>query len=190
MKNHGFDAATLAGGFDAWNGLVSRAAIDQGMYLIEGSESPEELLALAYGLEDANSRYYSMLSHRATTPRVRELFHMLGEMEGKHKQRIREMYENLSAGRKELAEFENRVVVKTLENGRTPDQMVAQYPGFFDDQSSALEFSMALETDSLDLYHRMAQKVHSDEAAALFLSLADQEKKHLDTLGTLFSRSL
>ena len=159
------------------------------MYLIEGSESPDQLLALAYGLEDANSRYYCMLSHRATTSGVQELFHILEDLEGKHKQWIWEMYENISAGRMKLAEFENSIVVKTLENGKTPDQMVTQFPGFFDDQASAVEFSMALETDSLDLYQRIAQKIHSDEAAALFHSLARQEKNHLDTLGTLISKS-
>jgi rubrerythrin len=160
------------------------------MYLIDGNEDTEELLALTYGLEDANSSYYSMLSDRATTSSVRDLFHMLSDMEGKHKCRIWEMYEKLAEQSKEQAEFESTVVAKTLENGKTLDQMVLTSPEFFDDQHSAVEFSMALETDALDLYLRMAQKVGSHEAATLFLSLAEEEKNHLENLSTLFSESL
>jgi len=160
------------------------------MYLIEGNEVIEELLALTYGLEEANSRYYSMLSDRAATSSVAELFHILSDLEGKHKRRIWEMYEELSAGRTEQTEFENRIVVKTLENGKTPDQMVAQHPGFFDDPPDAVEFSMALETDSLDLYLKMARKVQTGDVSTLFFTLAEEEKKHLEKLSELYREIL
>lgn len=66
LSNHGIDATSMSGGILAWNGLVSRAEVDQGTYLIEGDESPEEVIALAYGLEAATHRFYQDLTDRAT----------------------------------------------------------------------------------------------------------------------------
>jgi rubrerythrin len=64
----------MAGGIDAWNGLVSRAEVDQGMYLIEGNEGPEEVISLAYGLEVGAYRFYRGLSEKSSDPETGDLF--------------------------------------------------------------------------------------------------------------------
>jgi transcription elongation factor GreA len=66
---------------DAWDGLVSAAELDQGMYLIRGDEEPEDALALAYGLELGSHRFYQDLAGRVSDPEARDLFRTLAEVE-------------------------------------------------------------------------------------------------------------
>jgi len=81
--------------------------------------------------------------------------------------------------------FESGIVVKTMEGGKTADQVLAQYPDWVQDPREALQLAMSLETDALDLYLRMMQKSRNEEARAIFYSLADEEKIHLRRIGQL-----
>jgi rubrerythrin len=88
----------MKGGIDAWNGLVSRAEVDQGIYLIEGDEGPEEVISLAYGLEEGTHRFYRDLSERSTDGKTRDLFEKLSKAEIQHKENLWEHYMTLTGG--------------------------------------------------------------------------------------------
>ncbi len=180
----------MKGGIDAWNGLVSRAEVDQGTYLLEGGESPEQVIALAYGLEAATQRFYQDLSGRAEDPDIKNVFERLTRDEVHHREHLWEEYKAVTEGHETREAFETETVTKTLEDGRTADQVLAQYPDWIGHPQEALELAMSLETDSLDLYLRMAQKSRSKETSAVFYDLANEEKTHLKTLGELYRRKL
>jgi rubrerythrin len=180
----------MQGGFDAWKGLISKAAPDQGLFLIEGNERMEDLISLAYGLEEGNSHYYSILSGKSITPDIAEVFQVLADQEEKHKLHIWEMYKVLHGGHVDKKDFEKNIVADVLENGKTSDQMLIEFPQSFHSLQEVFDFSMSLETDSLDLYLRLAQKTPDNEAGDLFNSLAQEEKKHLEYLGKLYRENL
>lgn len=176
----------MTGGFAAWNGLSSTAPPDQGIFLIEGNETPDELYALAYGLEQGNHRFYATLSGRSTDQGAQSLFRMLAELEERHVDRLWELYAKRYEGRVERSVFETTVVANILENATPLDELIEESSEFFRDKVESIEFSMALETDALDLYLKIAQRVPEGDARELFLSLAQEEKRHLELLRVLY----
>jgi rubrerythrin len=180
----------MRGGIDAWNGLISKAEIDQGMYLIEGSESPEEVISLAHGLEEGAYRFYRALCSDSSGSQMENLFEELSQAEMRHKEKLWEKYETLTGGRVTREVFESEISIKTMEGGKTAHQVLAQHPDSIQDPREALQLAMSLETDSLDLYLRMAQKSQKEETSAIFYTLGNEEKKHLRRLGELFRKRL
>jgi rubrerythrin len=180
----------MSGGILAWNGFVSKAGIDQGIYLIEGDETPEEVVALAYGLEAATYRFYRDLGDRAKDADTRNSFERLAQDEVHHKDGLWKRYQSLTGGGETREAFEAGIVAKALEDGKTADQILADYPDWTEKSREALELAMSLETDSLDLYLRLAQKSRHKATASVFLDLANEEKKHLKRVGELFRRAL
>ncbi len=180
----------MKGGIDAWNGLVSKAEIDQGIYLIEGDEPLEEVISLAYGLEEGAYRFYRTLSGQSNDSEVQNLFAYLSQAEIGHKEKLWEEYKALKGGRVAHRAFESEISAKTMEGGKTADQVLEQYPGWIQGPREALELAMSLETDSLDLYLRMALKSKHEETKTVFYTLAEDEKTHLRSLGNLVRAKL
>jgi len=50
-----------------------------------------------------------------------------------------------------------------------------------------LEFSMQLETNSLDLYMKVLREAEDEKTREVFRILIDEEKQHLSALGNLFN---
>ena len=51
----------MAGGINAWKGLVAEGAPESGMAYFSPATKPEELIALAWSLEDGSRNFYSAL---------------------------------------------------------------------------------------------------------------------------------
>jgi len=166
---------------------VSRAPIGQGMWLVEGRESSIECVTLAYGLEEGARRFYRDLAERAEPQEVRDLFAMLAGAEVRHEDRLWEEYRK-AGGTAERTVFESELVPRAVEGGLTADQVLTQWGQFPLTAGKALGMAMALETDSFDLYLRMARAVDDPGARQIFHGLAQEEKEHLRQLGTLRSQ--
>jgi rubrerythrin len=188
LSGQGFDAASLSGGIDAWNGLVSEAGVDQGMYLLEGGESPEESLALAYGLEEGARRFYETLADRAGDAEVKDLFQTLAGIEVRHEDKIWDRYRELAGASAVRESFAAQNVAQALEGGLTSDQVVDRYPVDLQTAPKALELAMALETDALDLYLRMAQPCRDEGSKEVFHAIAQEEREHLRKLGEMLGK--
>ena len=180
----------MNGGIDAWNGLVSKAQVGQGMYLIEGNETAEEVVALAYGLEEGSRRFYRELAERSDVPEVRRLFETLHDAEIRHEDRLWERYRTLPGSFGDRRAFEEHAVPRALEGGLTPDQLLAGDPEAGRGYTESLDLAMALETDALDLYLRMAAAFHKSEIRSNFFELAEEERGHLEKLGALRGRGI
>lgn len=162
--------------------MVSRAKVGQGMWFVEGGETAIECVTLAYGLEEGARRFYRDLAGRADPPEVRDLFSMLAEAEVRHEDRLWEEYRK-AGGEVDRSVFGHDVVPRAVEGGLTADQVLARWGQFPLTAGKALGMAMALETDSFDLYLRMARAMEGAEAQQVFLSLAEEEKEHLRQLG-------
>jgi len=178
----------MNGGIDAWNGLVSKAKVGQGMCLIEGDETTEEVVALAYGLEEGSCRFYRDLAERSDLPEARRLFEILCDAEIRHEDRLWERYRALPGNFRERRAFEENVVPRALEGGLTPDQLLTLCPEAVRESAEALDLAMALETDALDLYLRLADAFDDREVQSVFFDLAEEEREHLKKLGDLRGR--
>ncbi len=175
----------MNGGIDAWNGLVSKASVGQGMYLLEGNETIEQIIALAYGLEKGSRRFYRKLAERSAVPEAKRLFETLYDAEMQHEERLWERYRALVENGGERTEFDKIIVPRALEGGQTPDQVLSMYPEAGKDFAGSLDLAMALETDALDLYLRMATAFDGRQTRSVFIDLAEEEREHLKELGKL-----
>jgi rubrerythrin len=70
------------------------------------------------------------------------------------------------------------------------EDFLAQVEPRLHSRQEILELAMALETQALDLYGRMAQKSGQQEVRAFFLRLADEEKAHLAYLAEALDKAL
>ena len=52
----------MEGGIKAWKGLVAEGAPESGMAYFSPATKPEELIALAWSLEDGSHKFYSELA--------------------------------------------------------------------------------------------------------------------------------
>jgi rubrerythrin len=102
---------------------------------------------------------------------IAKVFQVLADQEEKHKQHIWEMYQSLHGGH--LVKKYSLEGIGKWQNLR-PDahRISAILPKF----SEVLDFPLSLETDSLGLYLKLAQKTPDNEAGDLFNSLAEEEK--------------
>lgn len=169
---------------DAWQGLVSRAEVDQGMWLVEGGETAQEAVALAYGLEEGARRFYRDLAGRSEDQDTRQLFEALAAAEVRHEDRLWEAYGALG-GMADRGAFAAEIAARAVEGGLTADRVLTRAGELPLNRDSALDLALALETDSLDLYLRLAQGVPGEGARKVFLSIAEEEKAHLRRLGEL-----
>jgi rubrerythrin len=53
-----------------------------------------------------------------------------------------------------------------------------------------LDFSIALETNSYDLYLKMERSIEGQGTKKIFTELAGEEKKHLDQLASLLNEKV
>lgn len=178
----------MNGGMDAWNGLVSEARVGQGMYLIEGDETVEEVVALAYGLEEGSRRFYHQLAEQTDLAEARRLFETLCDAEVRHEDRLWDRYRALPGALGERRAFEERIVPGALEGGLTAEQWLARHPEEAREPSAILDLAMAMETDALDLYLRMADAFDDADVRSVFFDLGDEERRHLKRLGDLRGR--
>jgi rubrerythrin len=67
---------------------------------------------------------------------------------------------------------------------------VDRYPVDLRSGQNALELAMALETDALDLYLRMAQACRDEGSTEVFHTIAQEEREHLKKLGAMLGRQV
>jgi hypothetical protein len=82
--------------------------------------------------------------------------------------------------------FEGEAEPRAVEGGRLAEELLGEYrkePGLPMRGTAALEFSIALEIDSLDLYLRMARASRDGAVRDVFHGLAEEEDRHLEGLG-------
>ena len=58
----------MEGGIHAWNGLRATGAPDAGMAYLEPAKRPEELIALAWMLEEGSSKFYEEMGTKKKRP--------------------------------------------------------------------------------------------------------------------------
>lgn len=53
-----------------------------------------------------------------------------------------------------------------------------------------LDFLMALEANTFDLYLKLGRQVQSDRARSVFMKLSEEETRHLEQLASIFDKTL
>jgi rubrerythrin len=183
---------SMGGGIRAWAGLVAEGIPDAGMAYFSSAARGEEMIALAWLLEDGSCKFYESLVEMMEDQEAKGLFQNLKRTEENHKTTLWKMFEELS-GEPNTSEFPDKVVSieskgDVMEGGMLVSEALRWSKG--KTLKDLLELSMSLETNSYDLYLKMERKVEARNAKQVFKTLSEEEKKHLEQLTSLFGRKL
>jgi rubrerythrin len=193
LSGAGFkEVHSMQGGIRAWQGLVAEGIPETGMAYFSPATRPEEMIALAWLLEDGSCKFYESLAKMIEEQEAKGLFQNLKRSEENHKTTLWKMYEELS-GKAPTPEFPDNVISReprgdVMEGGMLISEALKWSKG--KTLKDILELSISLETNSYDLYLKMERKAEGRNAKQVFKTLSEEEKKHLDQLTLLFLKKL
>jgi len=155
------------------------------MSLLTGDENPEEMLILAYGLEEGLKGFYESQVNKKDDGELNKLLSNLAKIEEAHKNKVFSMYLKLTKSDMGKDAFESKTVSDMMEGGFTKESFYEQNQEALQTVEGVLDLAMMLETQALDLYLRFSQKIEDKEGQRVLNEIADDEKAHLEALGRL-----
>lgn len=158
------------------------------MVLLKGDESPQDIICLAYGLEEGLRKFYAASSKMAIEPEIVKILAKLADIEDRHKQKLFDLYNTIGTADTTIESFEATVTSEWIEGGFDPDTLLQESMPGLGNASDVLNLAMMLEAQGMDLYRRYAEKSQDPRVRKILFTLADDEKAHLKSLGTLFEK--
>lgn len=176
----------MAGGIDAWDGLVAEGGYDAGMAYFSRASGTEELISLAYSLEEGNRIFYEFVAREAEDERGAALFRSLVLAEERHKVTLRALYVRSTGKDTDPPPPGGEEAGSYLEGGIPVGEALrwAKEKG----TREVLELAVAMEANSLDRYIKMGREVAEDRSREVFLELAGEEQDHLKRMTYLLDR--
>jgi sulfur-carrier protein adenylyltransferase/sulfurtransferase len=161
-----------------------------GMSFMRGDETIEEIIVLAYGMEEGLRSFYTVVSERADDPDVADLAARLSKIEDRHKERLFSLYLNMHSSIASREAFESDIVAGIMEGGFTTEEFLEQNREAMTTAPDLLNIAMMLEAQALDLYMRYSEKIEDEPGKSILYDLAEEEKGHLTSLGRLMDKKL
>ena len=191
LRNAGLtNMFSMQGGMKAWKGFVAGGPPDAGMAYFPSTARPEELIALAWSLEDGSRRFYGALAGSLQDQEAMDFFQGLAGAEAGHEATLLTLYQEVTGDR--LAAkipdtlFSGIVPGEVMEGGMRVEQALEWTTGR--GINDILDLSMALESYSYDLYLKMERTLTDGNARRVFLVLAGEEAKHLERMAALIEK--
>lgn len=175
----------MSGGIKAWKSKTAIGPQSLGMDLFTGKETPEDVLKVAYSLEQGLRDFYLVMEEKARKTAVKELFAKLSEIEVKHQISILNAYNDQAGEALDQDSFEKIVEAKALEGGLSTDEYLDLFKPDLDSEIDVISLAMSIEAQALDLYQRVAVKVDNLRSRQIVNQIATDEKAHLASLGKL-----
>ncbi len=160
------------------------------MSLLKGSETTQEIIILAYGMEAGLGEFYSAIAEGMDDQEVVHILTHLAAMEEKHKQNLFDLYLSYDPDIVDRERFETNIASKVMEGGFTTQEFLEKNRDSTKTVPDVLNIAMMLETQALDLYMRYAEKVKVEQNKSVFYDIAEQEKAHLRSLGNLMEEKV
>jgi len=181
----------MSGGINAWNGLVAEGAEDEGFGYFPSEAPAHVLTALAWAMEEGARLFYEKAARKAGSGKYAELFGSLVKAEVQHKATLSDVYKRLVPEQRETLESfaaSNGLDGGIMEGGRPLSSAIDFLEGA--DLRDLLEYSVAFEANSYDLYLRMERRMRKERSGDVFRTIAMEEKSHLDRLSSYLDEML
>jgi len=175
----------VSGGIKAWQAKTALGPQDMGLDLFSGMESAQDIIKVAYSLEQGLRDFYLSMEKKAENSRVASLFSKLAKIEIKHQASLLTAYNELIQVKVTSEEFETMVTSKAMEGGLTTDQYLELFSHDLGSEREVISLAMSIEAQALDLYQRVGTRLTKSGAADIIHSIANEEKSHLASLGKL-----
>jgi len=188
LQTAGFATArSMLGGIRAWEGLTAPGQPEAGMAFFTMAARAEELIALAWLLEEGSRRFYEEAQRSLADSGVQKLLSGLVSAEEHHKASLEKLYQTLT-GSLPGKGFPSSLLSDAapgdyMEGGVRVSEALEWVKG--KNTSEFLELAMSLETSSYDLYIKMERRVEAENSKKVFSLLANEEERHLESLAAL-----
>jgi rhodanese-related sulfurtransferase/rubrerythrin len=182
---------SMEGGIRSWKGMVAEELPEVGMTWFLSGQSPEELIGLAWLLEDGMRSFYLEIAKGLDRSEEAQLFMELAGAELHHKNALVKLYRQ-QTGKDVSVNFPADVLhnppkEKYLEGG----VLLSEAFAWAGKRSAGeiLEFAMSLEVGSYDRYLSLRDHFEDESSHEVFGLLAAEEKAHLKRLTRLFGEN-
>jgi rhodanese-related sulfurtransferase/rubrerythrin len=191
LSGLGFEEVyNLQGGFKAWQGRKAVGPQELNLELVRGDETPAEIIALAYGMEMGLGVFYRKMIEKLEDAELQALFSKLADIEALHKKRLFELLAEIDPPGKDVEIYEADIRPKILEGGFQLNDFMKKNESFLRSVGDVLDLAMMLETQTLDLYLRFADRSTDTLTKETLFTIADEEKAHLNSLGNLLEQKI
>jgi len=178
----------VSGGIKAWEAETAVGPQDLGVHLFDHGEAPEDILKVAFSLEEGLQDFYTDMAGRAQNDTVRSLFEKLSRIEVKHQEAIVTAYQRLGYPDITREDLSAMATEKSMEGGLTTEEYLDLFKPDMGSETDVISLAMSIEAQALDLYQRVGAGISSDASKAVVLKIADEEKAHLASLGRLMDQ--
>lgn len=186
LAGKGFEKVyNLKGGIKAWQDQTAIGPVDMGIPVLEGNESPQDLITLAYGMEMELETFYREMAAKSTDNQIKDTFKRLVDFEKTHKTRLFSLYQEFDPSMTDQAAYEQQAKATLMEGGMTPEEFLQENAPAMQTAQDVVNVAMMIEAQSYDLYTRCTEHVRNTKSQSIFLQLASEEKAHLNQLGDL-----
>jgi rubrerythrin len=182
----------MKGGINAWEGQVAEGVPEAGMAYFSSAIQPEQLLGLAWLLEDGSRKFYVEMASQSSDKEAVALFRELSKAEEKHQASLVNLYRELW-GRPFDSQFSRNLIREEPSGERMEGGMLLREALQWAEKKAVkeiLELSISLESNAYDLYLKMERKMESENAKKVFKVLSVEEKHHLEQLASLLEKKL
>ena len=190
LERAGFrEVHSMTGGMNAWHGLVAKGFPEAGIPWFAVARSVGELMALAWVLEEGTRLFYEKMAETLTGRDASPLFHELAADEEHHKEMLSALYLEIvgTAGDIEFSSLLGGYAQeRILEGGMGLDDALTWAEG--KTAGEIVELSLSLEAVSYDRYLAMQERVTYENSRRIFMTLAGEEKRHLEKLTAMFEK--
>ena len=181
----------MEGGIRAWKGMVAHGLPEAGMAYFSPAANGEEIVGLAWALEEGSKLFYQGVSEYFTgDPEAQEMFAWLVSAEQNHEKHLLETYEELTGMQPDFAKlrakFSDSLSGTVMEGGVIVKDALEWAKD--KDVSESLELAMGMEVNAYDLYVKMSRTIEDEQARQIFEKLSEEEQVHLEKLAGLLDK--
>ncbi len=182
----------MEGGIHAWKGLKAEGPPESGMTYFSPATRPEELMGLAWFLEDGSHKFYSEMATMLEDREAKDLFNGLAAAEERHKASLLKLYKEFSGAMSDQG-FPGSLISPesegdVMEGGMRVSDALKWAKG--KKMTDILELSLSLETNSYDLYLKMERQMKDRRSEQVFHLLSREEKEHLERLSSFLGKRI
>ena len=184
------DVYNMEGGILAYNGLVAAGPPEAGVFCFPENMAPEQLIAMAWYIEDGSQRYLDAVKDVAQDQDIKDVFISLSGHKIVHKQSLARLFEKIS-GQTVGDDFPTSVLPRPPHRVMAGCVSVPEAINWSKDKEIAdiLDLLMGLEANTFDLYLKLGRQVESDRARSVFMKLSEEEVRHLEQLASIFEKT-
>jgi len=176
----------MAGGINAWNGLVAEGAYEAGLSYFSQASEAAELISLSWALEEGNRAFYEGIAREVGNEEDAALFRSLVLAEERHKETLRGLHVRIVGEEEALAPPAGIEAGGMMEGGIPVGEALAWARGKM--AREIVELAVAMEANSLDRYIKMGRSVGNEPSREVFDALAAEERAHLERMTSLLDR--